>query len=381
MNKSSKRLAVMAVLILLVGLLIGFPVGRSTGLPLPDPLEDPVSVPEVLDSGLGPKEMVPHFGGSIVESIEGPWQIETEGTPSGHVVITTLGPKLVTGESVFHWEDIPSDYRPKVIDIGPEGMSWCYELKSWAVIMDARRLANGNYLFLANFGIYEVTPEGKEVAFVRVPGATHHAEKLLNGNYLVVSSVENRVYEVTKDEEIVWSWDADEDFRHLEVGEEYLTFLGDIYTFDPNMPPRWGDSTDWVHMNYAQRLGNGNTIVSLRNLDLVLEITPSKEVVRTFGALVLKYQHTPVYYPESDSLLIFDNLHNRVIEVDWGTQEIIWEYTDLHSWANGSCQKLENGNILICDSCQSRVIEVTPDGEVVWELTVPGMQIYRAFGY
>lgn len=372
----SKRLALMVVLTLLAGILVGFPVGQAIG-PVQRVLEEvveektnPGRVKGIIP-GVIPKEMVLHFGGRVVDSIEGPWQIGIEGTLSRHIVFAACNPREGSGE------EIPEGYKTKIIDVGPEGLHWCYELEDWVHVNDARRLDNGNYLFLASNGGYEVTPEGEEVAFIRIPGATHHLDKLPNGNYLVVSAIENRVYEVTGDEEIVWSWDAYWDLKNSPVREEYFPCLeDDIYTPTPER-----GLGDWIHMNYAQRLENGNTIVSLWRLDLVVEVTPSKDVVRTFGALFLKHQHTPVYLPESDSLLIFDNGHDRVVEVDWKTQKVIWEYTDLHSVINGSCQRLDNGSTLICDSCQGRIIEVTPDKEIVWELTVPGMQIYRAFGY
>ena len=51
--------------------------------------------------------------------------------------------------------------------------------------------------------------------------------------------------------------------------------------------------SEWTHVNSAQRLPNGNTIVSLRNLDLVVEVNPKGDVVWTYGALVLKHQHCP----------------------------------------------------------------------------------------
>jgi len=386
MQKVSKRVGIVLALSLLGGLLVGFiggwAIGTNQEAGVVEEMEEEKEasgIEEALLGGIPPKEALLYYSGSVVDSVEGLWQIETTGTPSGNVVFSTFGE--VVGPNNLYPGSVPEGYKVKVIDVGPGGLNWCYEFEERVIITDARRLANGNYLFLAGFAVYEITPEGEKVVFIRVPGATHHADKLPNGNYLVVSSMENRVYEITKEEEIVWSWDADEALKYLWIREEYQHFLNATYIPWPVQSPDWGESRDWVHINYAQRLENGNTIISLRNMDLVVEVTPDGSILRTFGALFLKCQHTPVYDPDRDSLLIFDNGHDRVVEVDWSTQRIIWEYQGVHSVINGSCQRLDNGNILICDSCQSRIIEVTLEGETVWELVVPGMQIYRAFGY
>ena len=37
----------------------------------------------------------------------------------------------------------------------------------------------------------------------------------------------------------------------------------------------------------------------------------------------------------------------------------------------GSAQRLPNGNTLACEAERGRAIEVTPDGEIVWEFLNP----------
>ena len=50
------------------------------------------------------------------------------------------------------------------------------------------------------------------------------------------------------------------------------------------------DSADWTHVNAAQRLPNGNTVISLRNQDLVIEVDAQGNTVWSYGPLVLKHQ-------------------------------------------------------------------------------------------
>jgi hypothetical protein len=65
-----------------------------------------------------------------------------------------------------------------------------------------------------------------------------------------------------------------------------------------------------------------------------------------------------------------------VLELDPLTQQIRWSWggTDaqpLFSKILGSVQRLPNGNTLITESDAGRVLEVTPDGDIVWLWVVP----------
>jgi uncharacterized protein (UPF0248 family) len=67
---------------------------------------------------------------------------------------------------------------------------------------------------------------------------------------------------------------------------------------------------------------------------------------------------------ENGNTLIAEHVGDRIIEI---TQdgEVVWEYGDVV--APMEAQRLENGNTLIADTGNQRVIEVTSEGEVVWE--------------
>jgi ABC-type transporter Mla subunit MlaD len=67
---------------------------------------------------------------------------------------------------------------------------------------------------------------------------------------------------------------------------------------------------------------------------------------------------------ENGHTLIAEHNADRIIEVT-PDGEIVWEYTDVVTPIEA--QRLENGNTLIADTGNRRVIEVTPDGGIVWE--------------
>jgi hypothetical protein len=88
-----------------------------------------------------------------------------------------------------------------------------------------------------------------------------------------------------------------------------------------------------------------------------------------------------------------------VIEFDPVTLEIVWQYTFLEAGALtkmgqysfyspliSSAQRLANGNTLITEGSAGRMIEVTPDHDIVWEFINPYFHtqgksnyVYRAY--
>ena len=63
-----------------------------------------------------------------------------------------------------------------------------------------------------------------------------------------------------------------------------------------------------------------------------------------------------------DKTLIVTDLE-RVFEVSTKNKEILWEYPCHAKFAN----KLKNGNIIICDEKNSKVIELDSNKNIVWE--------------
>ncbi len=133
---------------------------------------------------------------------------------------------------------------------------------------------------------------------------------------------------------------------------------------------------------YADRspiFGRGFVLVSLREIDVVAIVDPDGELVVWAQRGPWDAQHEPTLV-DGPRILLFDNKgaegRSRVLEVDPLTGEIPWEYRGppgrpLWSAEAGSVQRLSNGNTLITDSEQGRALEITRDGEIVWEFLTP----------
>jgi outer membrane protein assembly factor BamB len=123
-------------------------------------------------------------------------------------------------------------------------------------------------------------------------------------------------------------------------------------------------------------------LVCLRHQDSVVLLDwDTKEVLWSWGQGRISGPHDATMLP-GGNVLIFDNGlgrdWSRVVEVDPRTDEIVWEYRDpdptsFYSKTRGSNQRLSNGNTLIGDSDSGRVLEVTPEGEKVWEFMNPNL--------
>jgi hypothetical protein len=135
----------------------------------------------------------------------------------------------------------------------------------------------------------------------------------------------------------------------------------------------------WLHTGVlafphsAERLSNGDTLISDTSNDRVFAVDGAGAMVWSsddwgdgIGTLS---DGSHLHYPndaellENGNLLVTDRNNDRVIEVDMDGQ-ILWIYDRLTRPHNGD--RLPDGNTMIANSEGNRVIEVTPAGEIVW---------------
>lgn len=124
----------------------------------------------------------------------------------------------------------------------------------------------------------------------------------------------------------------------------------------------------------------GNILLSCAYVDTIAVIDPEQGSVVWAVSGMWRFQHQPTLL-ENGNVLLFDNQgcrddRARIIEFEPFTQSLAWSYMGLdgsgfESSHLGSVQRLANGNTLISDSVNGRAIEVTRDGEIVWEFINP----------
>jgi outer membrane protein assembly factor BamB len=142
----------------------------------------------------------------------------------------------------------------------------------------------------------------------------------------------------------------------------------------------------WMHVNSLTRLANGNTLISIRNFNTVVEVNKGGDVVWsiTFRASVGKgfpategpikgaANHEPEVLQNGNLLIALRRPH-RFVELDRKTKSIVWQWQHPDGpralKTNREANRLPNGNTLV--SSQDRLYEVTRDGEIVWQVNAP----------
>ena len=222
---------------------------------------------------------------------------------------------------------------------------------------NAERLPNGNTL-IADGGdelglgseVVEVDPLGNIVWQYDDDGKlsfVHSARLLKNGNVLITDTTNDRVIEVTRDKQIVFTSDD------------------------------WGKGTgtlsDGSHIGYpndAYGLEDDTLFICDRNNNRCLHVDRKGEVLWQFSEGI-EHPHNAHPLP-SGNILISDSDRNMILEVS-PKKEVVWSYGDggpeMLNWPRCAV-RLESGNTVICDSKNARVIEVTREGEIVWEYRV-----------
>ena len=155
---------------------------------------------------------------------------------------------------------------------------------------------------------------------------------------------------------------------------------------------RW----EWTHLNGVDVNEQGDIVFSARNADRigVIDGTTGKlrwKFDRTHG------QHNPTWVKDGN-IQVFDNgeASSRVIEVNPGTNEIVWTYhgVPVHQFFSGhisGASRLASGNVLVCEGTSGRLFETNLARDVVWEWINPfvnnnargeaTVSIYRAHRY
>ena len=211
----------------------------------------------------------------------------------------------------------------------------------------------------------------------------HDVNQLPNGEFLLSDMEYERIFTVAPNGTITWQWNASQ-------------------RYDAPADPT---TTDWLHINDVDRIGNERYLVSVRNANQLLIIEGDKGVVEVINKdrnnsddldctpsqgetqladtdgngdvhcgnqSLFDHQHNPQYLGPN-TILVADSENNRVVELHKTGDR--WRPAWTLDSANGikfnwsrDADRLPNGNTLITDSKNDRVVEVTKNGQVVWSL-------------
>ncbi|PSP74253.1 hypothetical protein BRC86_06465 [Halobacteriales archaeon QS_3_64_16] len=204
----------------------------------------------------------------------------------------------------------------------------------------------------------------------------HDVERLESDEYLLTDMDTERIFTV-QDGEITWQWSASA-----------------FYDAPPD-PTR----TDWLHINDVDVIEEGRYLVSVRNANQLLIIERGEGVVEVInedgtdrndascqgsGQLrdtdrdgnvrcgdpaILDHQHNPQFL-EKGAILVADSENDRVVELheEDGEWTVAWSLDRTGdvalSWPRDA-DRLSNGNTLITDTLNKRIVEVNESGAAI----------------
>jgi hypothetical protein len=229
---------------------------------------------------------------------------------------------------------------------------------------------------------------GEVVDTFLVPPDTHDVDYLGDGQYVVANKLQKRLQTPWRAVLRANDWPGQ---NRRVIGHQLYIYdarsdqIVWSYYFDEHFPPTDGDGieNDYTHLNDVDSVRNGSAfLVSPREFDRVLLIDRStKEVEWVVGEEdnyeLLHEQHNPVLLSEDPpTVLVADSENDRIVEYSKRGDGWLrtWAYHGELAWPRDA-DRLPNGNTLIADSGGGRLVEVTPDGTVVWEHDV-GFSVY-----
>jgi len=231
-----------------------------------------------------------------------------------------------------------------------------------------------------------------------------------------------RMIEVTWDGEIVWEWMPAENFDQFGHDNAYRNAImrqcrnqNGVFqnTCSYVGPNKWfdvGDTRFDPENIITDDRGTMVYIISKKTGEIVWKVGPHYDrdpALREMGCIIGPHHAhmIPKGLPGAGNILVYDNGgaagygepnpgapdgtwnalrdHSRVLEFDPVTLEIVWEFSAMtqgfpdgeesrvYSRYESGAQRLPNGNTLVTESRRGRLIEVTPECEVVWEYVSP----------
>jgi len=233
------------------------------------------------------------------------------------------------------------------------------------------------------------------IAVVVTCGAGSHrlnAQSVERGHILIADQFNNRVIEVdTATHRVVWTFGNGSDVAgpHSVVGVNDVERIGPVTLISgtgipPSNPPLPGcsDSVNGCADNRVFLVDMAGRILWQYGQAGVTGSGDNQLNAPVQAAFLSGFPGHPGFH-----VIITDQGNQRVIVVNVFTGKIVWQYGTTGVIGMGpnqlnnpnSAEVLENGNILIADELNNRVIEITPAGSIVKTFTVGGALNTAAF--
>lgn len=174
------------------------------------------------------------------------------------------------------------------------------------------------------------------------------------------------IQEINPKGKVVWEWVAHE---HLDPSTDTICILCPRCT--------------WTHANSITVMPDENILVCLMRLHTIVIINKKTgDIIWRWGKNEVGHPHS-VSVLDNGNLLLFDNgLHpsgagcgySRPMEIDPKSKKLVWSFGEhldeesmFYSATLSNCQRLPNGNTLVCEGEKGWIFELSPKDQLVWE--------------
>ena len=280
----------------------------------------------------------------------------------------------------------------------PEGI-WKKKEDIPGCFRKAHVFENGDLMVIyEGVGIVKMNTDSR-IIWKKENKAHHDFEVMKNGDIWLLTRKAHIVPEFDEDDPILEDFivglrpDGTEFFEmsilDAVLKSKYSQLVGEA---DPRLPPRFRGTVgrgDVLHSNTLEMVLEDSEDVPWMNKGTIITSSPMlcalMAVDTNTGELVWFFkkdftgQHEPQIL-ENGNIIFFDNhnhtKHSRVVEFDPRTGETAWEYdgspdNGFFSQCCSTAYRLPNGNTQITITDMGKIIEVTPDKEIVWEFSNP----------
>lgn len=193
-------------------------------------------------------------------------------------------------------------------------------------------------------------------------------------HHVMVMEYPGRLVEISAEGQLLWEHRAPSlslMFTMLENGNVFFPHGGDqpgAQEVDRQHNIVWSYTSVAGELLGGERLANGNSLLGEGGPARVVELSPSKQLVRSVPITTKETdphrQIRHVHRLNNGNVLVALEGEGAVREFD-ANGTAVWAYEGLASVHDAI--RLPNGNTLIGGGQSKRVVEVTPQQEVVWE--------------
>ena len=186
----------------------------------------------------------------------------------------------------------------------------------------------------------------------------------------------NRIIEVSKEGKLLWEHKPPSlcvIFQVLSGGHLLYGYGGNptgVQEIDREHKILWNRESSCPQVLGCERLSNGNTLIAEQGPSQVVEVDRDGKIVATIqvptSEKAYHRQVRNVHRVGTNHVLAAIEAEGAARELD-AEGKVAWEVRGLADVFEAI--RLKNGNTLVACGTQKRVIEVTPQGQIVWELS------------